>query len=109
MRSSVNAHRSLRSAYSSSRSHLRVRNATISARPVTNSSRLRHCESTVYAAATRSGSRVFQASSAACTLARAPSSSNGGNGGRLGSDTTHILLTGREQLFPEKERGHVFS
>ena len=39
----------------------------------------------MYAAATRSGSRVFQASSAACTLARAPASSNGGSGGRGGS------------------------
>src|SRR5580693_5364275 len=54
----------------------------ISARPVMNSSRLRHTESTVYAAATRSGSRVFQASSAACTFWRAVSSVNGGNGGR---------------------------
>jgi hypothetical protein len=54
----------------------------ISARPVTNSSRLRHTESSVYAPATRSGSRVFQASSAAWTFCRAVSSVNGGSGGR---------------------------
>ena len=54
----------------------------IAARPVMKVSRLRQTESTVYAPATRSGSRVFQASSAACTLARALSRSNGGSGGR---------------------------
>src|SRR5680860_1546076 len=43
-----------------------------------NSWRLRHSESSVYAIDTRSGSRVFQASSAAFTLARAVSSLNGG-------------------------------
>src|SRR5215472_17672899 len=47
-----------------------------------NRSRLRHTESSVYASATRSGSRVFQASSAAWTFWRAVSSVNGGNGGR---------------------------
>jgi hypothetical protein len=56
----------------------------ISARPVTNSSRLRHTESSVYAPATRSGSRVFQASSAAWTFCRAVSSVNGGGRGLTG-------------------------
>jgi hypothetical protein len=54
----------------------------ISSRPLKNSSRLRQWESSVYAAATRSGSRVFHASSAACTFWRAVSSVNGGTGGR---------------------------
>ena len=54
----------------------------IAGRPVKKASRLRQAESTVYAPATRSGSRVFQASSAACTLVRALSRSNGGSGGR---------------------------
>src|SRR4051794_9139262 len=50
--------------------------------PTTCSSRFRHSESSVYAAATRSGSRAFHASSAACTFWRAVSSVNGGTGGR---------------------------
>ena len=45
-------------------------------------SRFRHAESAVYAPATRSGSRVFQASSAAWTFLSAAARSNGGNGGR---------------------------
>ena len=68
IRSGPNVQRSLRRAYSSSRAHFRSRNASISARPVMNSSRLRQTESTVYAAATRAGSRVFQAASAASTF-----------------------------------------
>ena len=42
-----------------------------------------HFESRVYASATRSGSRVFQASSAACTFCRAVSSVKGGTGGLI--------------------------
>ena len=47
-------------------------------RPTKNSSRLRQSESSLHAAATRSGSREFHASSAAWTLARAVSSVKGG-------------------------------
>src|SRR4051812_39749978 len=50
--------------------------------PTTCSSRLRHWEVSVYAPATRVGSQVFHASSAACTFWRAVSSVNGGSGGR---------------------------
>src|SRR5260370_34110736 len=46
--------------------------------PVKNSVRLRHSESSVYACATISGSRLFQAFSAALTLARAVSREKGG-------------------------------
>ena len=49
-----------------------------------NSERFRHTESAVYAPATRSGSRVFHAASAASTFCRAEASSNGGTGGRIG-------------------------
>jgi len=56
----------------------------IAGRPVKKELRFRQAESTEYAPATRSGSRVFQASSAACTLIRALSRSNGGSGGRSG-------------------------
>jgi hypothetical protein len=45
---------SLRKAYSSSRLHLRRKKSTISARPLRNSPRFRHTESSVYALATRS-------------------------------------------------------
>ena len=69
---------------SSSRFHFAVSKATISSRPVTNVSRLRQTESTVYAAATRSGSRVFQASSAAWTFCVAVSSVNGRQGWSVG-------------------------
>jgi hypothetical protein len=62
---------------------LRRRKSTIASRPSKNSSRFRHFESTVYASATRSGSRVFQASSAACTFWRAVSSVKGGTGGLI--------------------------
>jgi hypothetical protein len=55
----------------------------ISARPVMNSFRLRQAESSLYAPATRSGSRVFHASSAAWTFCRAVNPrQNGGSGGR---------------------------
>src|SRR4051812_47645167 len=54
-----------------------------------NVSRLRHTESSVYASATRSGSRVFQASSAAWTFVSAVSRVKGGNGGRAGTGTSH--------------------
>jgi hypothetical protein len=47
-----------------------------------NSDRLRHRESTVYAAATFSGFRVFQVSSARRTFWTAVSCVNGGSGGR---------------------------
>ena len=50
----------------------------ISSRPCKNSSRLRHSESSVYASATRSGSRVFHASCAARTFAAAVSAVKGG-------------------------------
>src|SRR5690606_27688859 len=53
----------------------------MAALPSMNSDRLRHTESSVYARATRRGSRVFHASSAALTFARAAASSNGGSGG----------------------------
>jgi hypothetical protein len=46
-----------------------------------NSARLRHSESGVYASATRSGSRVFHAISAAWTFWSAVSSVKGGSGG----------------------------
>src|SRR5262245_20851091 len=51
-------------------------------RPEKNSARLRHALSAVYASDTRSGSREFQASSAARALTAAVSRVNGGNGGR---------------------------
>src|SRR3954468_4605957 len=68
----------------------------MASRPVKNSSRLRQSESSVYAIATRSGSRVFHASSAACTLRRAVSSVNGGTGGRgsTGGKGTPFRRTG---------------
>src|SRR5579871_4955327 len=50
----------------------------ISSLPLMNSERLRQRLSTVYASATRCGSRVFQASSALRTLAMADSRVNGG-------------------------------
>ena len=50
----------------------------MASRPVKNSSRLRHWESSEYALATTSGSRVFHAFSAAFTFARAVSSVKGG-------------------------------
>src|SRR3954463_6523309 len=53
----------------------------ISARPLTKRSRLRQTESTADACATLSGSRFFQASSAACTFCAAVSRVNGGSGG----------------------------
>src|SRR5215469_9412472 len=67
----------------------------ISARPAKNSSRLRQTESSEYAPATRSGSRVFQASSAAWTFCRAVSSVKGGSGGR---GATVLLLHRSHQL-----------
>src|SRR5438552_2620489 len=50
-------------------------------RPLKNSERLRHLLSFVYASATRAGSRLFQASSAARAFRAADSASKGGKGG----------------------------
>src|SRR3954463_9096581 len=85
MRAPSKAHTSLIKRYSSSLAHLRWRNSTMAGRPEKNSARLRHALSTVYASETRSGSREFQASSAARALAAAVSRENGGNGGRPGA------------------------
>src|SRR6187551_1797493 len=82
MRASSKAHTSLIKRYSSSRAHLRFRNSTIAGRPEKNSARLRHALSTVYASDTRSGSREFQASSAARAFCTAVSGVKGGYGGR---------------------------
>src|SRR6202140_4385695 len=82
MRFPSNAQSSLISRYSSSLVHLRPRNVTISCLPFTNSERFLQRESTVYAKATFSGSREFQASSASRTLLIAVSRVNGGDGGR---------------------------
>src|SRR6185436_5830271 len=71
-----------------------VRKATIFSRPVKNWSRLRQAESTLYAPATRSGSRVFHASSAAWTFLAAVSAVKGGNGGRS-SGMDGSLFAGR--------------
>src|SRR6188508_3605616 len=62
-------------------------------RPEKNSARLRQALSTVYASDTRSGSREFQASSAARALTAAVSRVNGGNGGRpcAGEFTSEVL------------------
>src|SRR5437868_1686484 len=61
-------------------------------RPEKNSARLRHALSTVYASETRSGSREFQASSAARAFCAAVSRVNGGNGGRPCDALTSELL-----------------
>src|SRR5688500_6130627 len=82
MRAPSQAQTSLISRYSSSRAHLRLRNPTIAGRPEKNSARLRQALSAVYASDTRSGSREFQASSAARAFIAAVSRVNGGNGGR---------------------------
>src|SRR5882672_12148206 len=55
----------------------------MASRPCRNSARLRQRLSTVYASATRAGSRVFQASSAMRAFCAAVSMVNGGSGGRL--------------------------
>src|SRR5689334_6840340 len=78
IRSSLKHQSSFMSRYRVSFAHFLVRNALISARPLKNSHRLRHSESSVYASATRSESLEFQASSAAFTLIRADSAVNGG-------------------------------
>src|SRR5262245_63267668 len=65
----------------------------ISCLPFTNSARLRQLESGVYARATFSGSRVFQASSASRTFISADSRVNGGTGGRVSVDIK-VLLSG---------------
>src|SRR5690349_20127431 len=75
------------------------RKSAISARPARKRSRLRQTESGEYAAATRSGSRVFHASSAAWTFAAALAASKGGNGGRVmspppGVEASRIILAG---------------
>src|SRR6185312_14497007 len=64
----------------------------ISARPLTNSARLRQRLSSVYARATRSGSRVFHASSAARTFCAAVSAVKGGRGGRLDIGSLRSLI-----------------
>src|ERR1043165_4709843 len=62
-------------------------------RPEKNSARLRHALSVVYAKETRSGSREFQASSAARAFCAAVSRVKGGNGGRPCEDafTSELL------------------
>src|SRR5712671_294310 len=55
----------------------------MASRPSTNSARLRQRLSTVYARATRAGSREFQPSSASRTFSAAVSAVKGGSGGRL--------------------------
>src|SRR5688572_5653039 len=82
MRAPSKAQTSLMRRYSSSLAHLRVRNSTIAGRPEKNSARLRQALSAVYASDTRSGSREFQASSAARAFSAAVSRVNGGNGRR---------------------------
>src|SRR5262245_15880169 len=67
----------------------------MASRPLKKLSRLRQTESTVYAPATRSGSRVFHASSAAWTFLIAASRSNGGSGGR--SVIAFSLMTNTHQ------------
>src|SRR5215470_245663 len=81
----------------------------ISARPAKNSSRLRQTESSEYAPATRSGSRVFQASSAAWTFCRAVSSVKGGNGGRgdMGLPPPHAAIAIRAGHYPRGHQGSV--
>ena len=64
----------------------------ISSRPMMNSARLRQRLSGLYASATRSGSRVFQPSSAARTFWIAVASVNGGSGGRISAPTASGLL-----------------
>src|ERR1700678_2388264 len=77
----------------------------ISAPPATNSSRLRQTESSLAAPATRSGSRVFHASSAACTFCLAVCSVNGGNGGLGGTGLTYSC--GQRHSEPAQEFGEV--
>src|SRR5512135_3241731 len=68
-------------------------------------SRLRQTESTVYAPATFSGSRVFQASSAACTFCAAVSAVNGGSGGLVSLMT--ILSLRSASAAPRCSRGRL--
>src|SRR4051812_23794195 len=70
-------------------------------RPEKNSARLRHVLSTVYASDTRSGSREFQASSAARALTAAVSRVNGGKGGRPGA----LMQPGSEVLAERQADG----
>src|SRR5437870_11984405 len=91
MRAPSKAHTSLINRYSISFAHLRLRNSTMAGLPEKNSARLRHALSTVYASDTRSGSREFQASSAARAFCAAVSRVNGGNGGRPGALTSELL------------------
>src|SRR5262245_55885658 len=74
-----------------------MRNWTIASRPAKNSERLRHTLSGVYANETRTGSRVFQASSAMRTFVAADSESKGGNGG-LGFSGVLIINGGVRRL-----------
>src|SRR5476651_150077 len=85
------------SRYSFSFCHLRVRNASISARPPKNSDRLRHMLSGVYASATFAGSRPFHATSASRTFCAAVSAVNGGTGGRL-TLMRSLFVSGREAV-----------
>src|SRR6185503_3728301 len=70
-------------------------------RPEKTSERLRHALSTVYASETRSGSREFQASSAARALTAAVSRVNGGNGGR---PCAAVAMSRRSEMLGE---GHA--
>src|SRR5262245_52949750 len=70
-------------------------------RPEKNSARFRQALSVVYASDTRSGSREFQASSAARAFCAAVSRVNGGNGGRP------ALLTSELLLVPETDRARL--
>src|SRR5262249_30626011 len=64
----------------------------MTSRPEKISSRLRQRLSGVYAWATRSGSRLFQASSARRALRAAVSSSNGGTGGLVTTVMVGLLV-----------------
>src|SRR4249919_1572278 len=78
-------------------------------RPEKNSARLRHALSTVYASETRSGSREFQASSAARALTAAVSRVNGGNGGRPCAGvfiTQPSEVLGERQTYGARRVGH---
>src|SRR6188768_2053982 len=107
MRAPSKAHTSLIRRYSISFAHLRFRNSTIAGRPEKNSARLRHALSTVYASETRSGSREFQASSAARAFCAAVSRVKGGNGGRPGALTaTSSEVLGERHTDGARRVGH---
>ncbi len=70
--------------------HFRSRNACVTARRRGNSAQLRQSVGSVWAKATRAGSRLFHPSSARRTFSLANSPVTGGNGGR---DRAHFLST----------------